>query len=218
MISINKIPDRRIIENKDLFDSIYKNKQVKLYCDKCKEPFFLQKSKFRAKLKGNTTNFYCCRECYLIRHSENVKFYDCTFCGERFKGSDWNANKFCSRECYNKSEYHSKVTSGENHWQWKGGVSRGERNSPEYAEFRMKILKRDDFTCLCCGQRGNKKDNKLIAHHILAWKYYLEDRMNLDNCITLCTLCHRFIHSIYGFSKEPMIITDEIKKKCRNKK
>ena len=79
---------------------------------------------------------------------------------------------------------------GENHPNWKGGIT-----SLDYRErrrFRMTIQKqvfrRDNYTCQMC---GSKKD--LQVDHIQSWKDYVELRFSMDNCRTLCKVCHYFI-------------------------
>ena len=151
-----------------------------------------------------STHNFCNRECYLKFHAAFREMKTCQFCGKEFRPANSNnANKFCSRECYHESHYHSEVTSGKKHWQWKGGVSKGERHTPEYANFRMEILKRDDFTCKYCNRRGVK----LEAHHILSWKHYPELRTDPSNILTVCVECHDKIHNIFGYnSLEKMVL------------
>lgn len=95
--------------------------------------------------------------------------------------------------------------SGENAPNWKGGVtSLAElfRKRREYADWRISVYKRDDFTCQSC-----KRNNvRLHAHHILSFSEYPEKRLDVDNGITLCEKCHNPIysgsfHNIFGTRK-----------------
>lgn len=93
------------------------------------------------------------------------------------------------------------ATSGENSWNWRGGVENDERHSYEYRKWRKDIYERDNFTCQCCGKTIN--DSKLNAHHILNFSEYEELRYENSNGITLCDECHSpnvkgSFHSIYG--------------------
>lgn len=197
-----------IYNNKELFNEMFPEVQVLLYCDTCAKTFYLQRSRLRAKMIDGGVNFFCCKECYLTYH-KTAKEFTCQHCNKIFTSHNFdNANLFCSRKCYNDSKYHTKITSGENHWNYNpDSASRGERNSPEYAKFRNGILKRDNYTCAECGHRGGK----LVVHHIHAWRYYPELRFEEDNVITLCIPCHKKIHLYYGYiTKEPM--------QCRNTK
>lgn len=79
---------------------------------------------------------------------------------------------------------------GKNHYNWRGGIteiSAKIRNSLIYKKWRMAILKRDDFTCVFCGQRGGV----LNVDHIKGFAKYTELRFNLDNGRTLCIDCHK---------------------------
>lgn len=73
---------------------------------------------------------------------------------------------------------------------WQGGktfIGQAIRKSLMYKEWRMEILKRDDFTCRECGIRGGK----LHADHIKPFAYFPDLRFDLDNGRTLCIPCHR---------------------------
>lgn len=60
-------------------------------------------------------------------------------------------------------------------------------NSPE----RFAVLKRDKCKCYICKQ----KDIQLEVHHIEPWLDNKEDRLNINNMITLCHYCHtEFAH------------------------
>ena len=62
--------------------------------------------------------------------------------------------------------------------------------------WRKKVLKRDNYTCQCCGSK-----EKLKTHHINNFSQFKEQRTNVDNGITLCFECHgskNGIHSLFG--------------------
>lgn len=78
--------------------------------------------------------------------------------------------------------------AGPNNPAWKGGVK--SQNDIDRARFRTTVqalvLKRDDFTCQICKERGGF----LQVDHIKKWSEYPEHRFDLDNCRTLCMGCH----------------------------
>ena len=86
-----------------------------------------------------------------------------------------------------------KDTSGENHWNWKGGITpknQIERNSRKAKEWRRSVFIRDKFTCQICGTTGGR----LNAHHIKEWANYKDLRFKVSNGVTLCEKCHKELH------------------------
>jgi hypothetical protein len=104
----------------------------------------------------------------------------------------------CSKECYLKyRREHPEEYGGENHWNWKGGVSKPNkelRRREEYIKWRDGVFRRDNWTCRVCGYKGHD----VVAHHILDFHKYPELRFDLDNGITLCRSCHKKIHCGIG--------------------
>lgn len=87
----------------------------------------------------------------------------------------------------------AKSKKGENHWNWKGGISNENhfiRNCTQYKDWRNEVFKRDKYTCRICGRKGVK----LNAHHIEKFSKNKEKRFDIDNGITLCENCHKELH------------------------
>ena len=105
--------------------------------------------------------------------------------------------------CYQKevvSEIGKRVTKlyvGDRHPNWKGGIS-GERELHEAKKetkyWKKQIYKRDNHTCQHCGQKGYK----LNVHHVNSYSEYPEQRLDINNGITLCLDCHTKFHKKYG--------------------
>lgn len=68
---------------------------------------------------------------------------------------------------------------------------RRDYNDPVYKEFRLKVLKRDKFTCQMCKNSG--KSARLNVHHIIKWSSAASLRYDTDNGITLCNYCHKSV-------------------------
>lgn len=75
----------------------------------------------------------------------------------------------------------------------------------EWKLIRENVLQRDNFTCRCCNRNqseideyNNKKGKKLISlvvHHKTYKNLFNESGTNYRDLITLCSVCHRAIHS-----------------------
>lgn len=100
-----------------------------------------------------------------------------------------------------KSEEAIKKMSGNNHWNWKGGITpekKLQRKNAKVRKWRLAIFKRDNHTCQKCGAKGIY----LEAHHIKSFNRYPELRFKLSNGITLCKLCHK---KTYNFGNKKYI-------------
>ena len=84
---------------------------------------------------------------------------------------------------------------GENNYQWNPNKSEGERNTPEYREWRRKVLIRDEYICQKCGETYWS----MTAHHVLNFKDNASLRYDVSNGVTLCRPCHIEFHTKYGF-------------------
>lgn len=89
------------------------------------------------------------------------------------------------KRSYNEEQYrlqNEKTLKGDDHPNWRGGIS----NQPYPFGFnktlKEEIKKRDEFKCGVC----NKETQKLAIHHI----NYDKDNINFDNLISLCYSCH----------------------------
>lgn len=91
--------------------------------------------------------------------------------------------------------------SGENSHAWNPNKPieerEKERKYPEYYEWRKKVYSRDGFTCQCC---GDDKGGNLVAHHYINYMENVELRTDINNGITLCNICHKKFHDIYGYT------------------
>ena len=67
------------------------------------------------------------------------------------------------------------------------------RKDQYYHKFVKHVLKRDNYTCQCCGSTEN-----LNVHHINGFAIDNERGIDTKNGIVLCKDCHSLYHSIYG--------------------
>jgi hypothetical protein len=91
---------------------------------------------------------------------------------------------------------HRVGMSGENHPNWKGGITTVNekiRKSLEYKMWRKEVFKRDNYSCVICGKKfikGVTGNVRLHADHIKEFSRYLDLRFDINNGRTLCVQCH----------------------------
>lgn len=71
------------------------------------------------------------------------------------------------------------------------------RTSSKYQEWRLKVLKRDNYTCGIC----KSITKSLQVHHKTNFSTDIENRYNIDNGITLCLECHKKLHHTEGYKR-----------------
>jgi 5-methylcytosine-specific restriction endonuclease McrA len=84
----------------------------------------------------------------------------------------------------------SEAHKGEKCHLWRGGVTpinNQIRSSFEYKNWRRMVFERDNYTCQDCGKRGCR----LHAHHKKSFADYHEQRLDIQNGISLCNDCHK---------------------------
>lgn len=77
---------------------------------------------------------------------------------------------------------------------WKGGITQDSRYTPQYYQYRLQVLQRDNFTCQKCFIRGGK----LEVHHLEGFLNNKKLRYEISNGITLCNKCHKLFHKLFG--------------------
>ena len=62
-------------------------------------------------------------------------------------------------------------------------------------EERLSYLERDNFLCRWCGEGGRKSRIPLNVHHLI----HVKDggTNHSGNLVTLCTVCHRYLHKMF---------------------
>lgn len=98
-----------------------------------------------------------------------------------------------------ESGHRPPIMRGEDHYNWQGGITSEHamtRNSPEYAQWRESVFKRDKWTCQKYGTLGS--NCILRAHHIMSFHDNPELRLVIENGITLSDRAHDEFHNRYG--------------------
>lgn len=75
---------------------------------------------------------------------------------------------------------------------WKWWITKDNqkfRNSYWYKKWRLSIISRDYFECTKC-----KWNSDLQAHHVNDFANHKDQRLDVDNWVTLCKKCHILLH------------------------
>lgn len=164
---------------------------------------------------------FCSKNC-LFKSKPKV-FKKCETCKKdfRIKPMRIKTARFCSLECRDRlginnpffNKRHSfvsrkKMSATKNDIpleEWKN-FSKSElgmiRLSKEYKDWRTAVFKRDNYTCVWCGQVGGE----LNADHIKSFSLYPKYRFDIDNGRTLCIKCHKKTESyLNSFGKNQYV-------------
>ena len=137
-----------------------------------------------------------------LQHGSHIKvIVKCDCCGKKYEmiyGNYYRYNHqgkiYCS---YCASQL---FISGENSYRWNSEKTDNERmigrDYPEYNDFVKRVLKRDNYTCQCCGK---KSDKGMVVHHLDGYDWCKEKRTNDTNGVALCHNCHQNFHLKYGY-------------------
>lgn len=94
--------------------------------------------------------------------------------------------------------------TGESNNNYKDGSSPERQRlyaSGDWKEIVRTVYKRDNYHCARCGS-PHTGTRSLCAHHIKPWAGNPALRFDIDNLITLCRLCHNWVHSNENVSRE----------------
>jgi hypothetical protein len=135
----------------------------------------------------------------LSEHSTALVIIDCDLCKKQYQVKYYQYTaKLHDGKCYCNRCSKIVFCGGENNYCWNQNKTdeerEKERNYGEYADFIKRVMARDNYTCQCCG----KKHEKIEAHHLNGYNWFIEGRTDESNAITLCHACHCNFHSIYG--------------------
>ena len=194
---------------------LIEKKEGKKYCKKCNSYKTLDNFASRI-IKGELRYYSHCKEC---EREYNRKLYPhkCSMCGKEYRTG--RKNSVNCKDCYRTlvGEKGAKVL---NSIDWKGsnnpmyGVHRYGKENPNYKEdktdeerilqrgilgysdWRKAVYERDSYTCVVC---GDNEGGNLQAHHLNGYADFPQQRLDVDNGVTLCNKCHKKYHTQFSY-------------------
>jgi len=129
-----------------------------------------------------------------LKHGKYTKKYYCIDCGGELSTNAGGKGAIRCRSCSAKERY-------KNHPENNPAYIDGRRI--KWKKIREQCFKRDNYTCILCGAKGN---TYLNCHHIIN-RHKCKNIFDINNLVTLCRKCHNFITSIentelYNFYKQ----------------
>ena len=181
----------KIYCSKECANNSLKTPIKKQYCERCgKEIEITNNRNYKRKY---------CSDCMLIGRAETQRNRiktNCAYCGKELfvTPSVYNSYKhhYCDVKCMAK--YFAEHYSGENSPTYKNGKRHYQGNWKQAREARLEI---DKHICQICGKTEEENKRSLDVHHIKSYHDF-EDKIEanqIDNLVSLCTDCHRFVHS-----------------------
>lgn len=77
------------------------------------------------------------------------------------------------------------------------------RTSRDYRIWRVQVIRRDKV-CKICGSNQRRQ-----AHHINSASYFVDERFDIENGVTLCYKCHMNFHCNYKKSYREKCTIDD---------
>lgn len=90
----------------------------------------------------------------------------------------------------------SGAVSGERNPAWNGGTTPERQRLYKTGAWKESVraaFARDGYRCRICGA-PKTRPKSLHTHHIKPWSSAPDSRFDVDNLVTLCASCHRWVH------------------------
>jgi 5-methylcytosine-specific restriction protein A len=169
-------------------------KYLDIKCEICGEMYSQQervfkkaKWKYRCKKHRGEFNKQTCIDCGIEIYKDSTRCKTCS--GKQRTIRD---QKYC--KCGNKIEYRSSKCLKCHNAEQDKGMSKERtkfQNSKEWRNIRVECFARDGYLCQICNSIGNQQ---LECHHIKPYAQYIDLRLSIDNLMTVCYDCHKYIH------------------------
>lgn len=176
---------------------VYKiDNEVIVKCCICEKDISIKDSRLKHRKNSCCSNE--CKRKFISRiKSKEMIEIECPICNKSFKVHPYRMKNggsiTCSKSCGSKL----RLSYKENHPMYNPDITDEERferrKLKENVLWRNDVFERDNYTCDICGKYGGR----LIAHHLNGYHWDRENRLNVDNGVTLCLECHLDFHKKY---------------------
>lgn len=136
-----------------------------------------------------------------MRKDEKGKTY-CNKCANRIynygDNSYWKGRKQSEEHKRKLSKVRKGKNKGKDNPRWNPNLKDEDRINrridEKSREWTIKVKIKDNHVCQKCGKIGGK----LESHHLNGFNWFKEGRYDINNGVTLCDICHKNFHHIYG--------------------
>lgn len=189
----------------------YRNRNKNHTCAYCGKVFERAQWRIDKRKKANHNHklVFCSFECSKKWHvgEKHQRFNQidtvCVICGKVFRDTNWRVStgrtKTCSNECKykyigllskNRERSLDEFVRGENHPNWRGGIS-FEPYCPKFnKEFKERVRAFFNYRCVECGKTQEEEGRALCIHHVNYNKKTCCDN-TIPLFVPLCDTCHK---------------------------
>ena len=98
---------------------------------------------------------------------------------------------YCAKHLAESQKKHEEWLKNHNKKKpFENAVRTNSYNNAEWRALRKEVLKRDGYCCCQCGATAAESGFPLEIHHIIPPKGNKELFFDINNCVTLCKVCH----------------------------
>ena len=97
---------------------------------------------------------------------------------------------YCAKHLVESKKKHQEWLKNHNKKPFENAVRCNNYNNAEWRRLRKEVLKRDCYQCRQCGISAEESGYPLEIHHIIPPKGNAQLFYDINNCVTLCKVCH----------------------------